>query len=1478
MLRTLYEPSFEHDGCGVGFVVRVDGKPIHETITKGLEILERLEHRGAFGSDPETGDGAGILIQIPDALFRSERPELPEPGNYGVGVVFLPRDSELAARVEEAVADCVRREGQRLLFWRTPRVSPHHIGRQAEATRPEIRQFFVGRGPETAPENFERKLYVIRRLAEKAADALLGPGSPVAFPSLSSRTIVYKGLLLPAQVAAFYQDLKNPLCASAIALVHQRFSTNTAPAWPLAHPYRFLAHNGEINTIQGNRAWLKAREMNLSSPVYGEDIKKLAPIVNPTGSDSASLDQAVELLVHSGLSLPEALMVLVPEAWEKHEEMPQPLKDFYAYSGCTMEAWDGPASLCFSDGRVVGGILDRNGLRPARYTVTTDGWIYYSSETGVSHITTDKILHLGRLRPGEIFLVDTKEGRIVPSDELKDAIASKLPYGEWLAAGLIDFEEITAPPLSAEELPHLSLDQTQRLFGWTREDVEMILRPMAEKGEEASGSMGNDTPAPPFSHKPLMLFDFFRQLFAQVTNPAIDPIRESVVMSLTDVIGSEGSLLIRGPENARQIRIPCPILTLEQMHKVRCLSALGFGISSTSLDCTFDISEPDGALERTLEKLCQKASEAIEAGFNALILSDFLADTERVPVPSLLAVSAIHHHLIRQGTRAKTCLMVETGEAREVHHIATLLGYGASAVCPYASLRTLAQFGPEAEGKYVKALSKGLLKVMSKMGISSVRSYRGAQLFEAVGLSSEVVERWFTGTPSRIEGLKLCDIERECRARHSIAFHPDRNETLEVGGIYQWRRHGERHAWDPEAILALQKAARKNSWTTYKEFSEWVNRSGEEAKEIRGLLDILPTRPALDLDEVEPAKEIVKRFSTGAMSLGSLSRPSHEGLAEAMNAIGGRSNSGEGGEDPERFETNLRSAIKQIASGRFGVTTSYLVHADELQIKVAQGAKPGEGGQLPGAKVDPYIAKIRHTNPGVTLISPPPHHDIYSIEDLAQLIRDLRSVNPSARVSVKLVSEAGVGTVAAGVVKADADTIVISGGEGGTGAAPLTSIRHAGLPWELGIAEAQQTLLLNGLRGRVRLQVDGQMKTGRDVVVGALLGADEFGFATAPLVVQGCLMMRVCHLGTCPVGIATQDPELVKKFTGKPEHLINYFFFVAEEVRLWMAKLGFRTFDEMVGRVECLKPSSQHRHWKARGLDFSRLLAQVQPHRHDDFSAQPQKKSFLPADLEGSFLNEVRRALSDGRPLLLEAKITNVDRTFGALISGEIVRRGGAAPGSVRMHLKGSAGQSFGAFLVEGVELTLVGDANDYLGKGLSGGQIVVKLPPEADLDPSNSVIAGNTLLYGATSGRAFLGGTVGERFAVRNSGATAVVEGVGDHACEYMTGGTIVILGDFGRNFGAGMSGGKALVYDPSDRLGIRLNEEAGLCISELGEEETFFKDLISLHHRHTGSPRAAELLKNWESAKSCLKLVSPPSSGADSSSRALEAVGGRA
>ncbi len=1248
MKPTLYDPSFEHDACGVGFVAHIKGEPSHQILQMGLNILRCLVHRGAFGNDPETGDGAGLLVQIPDEFLQLERADLPKQGDYGVGMAFLPNSRFERHKCRTAIESVVRREGQDFLGWRTVPVDPSKLGRYAAETVPTIAQFFVGRSNRTKSEDFERKLFLIRKVIEQEVHGATGiPETHIfSISRLSSQTVVYKGLMLPDQVDEFYLDLKDPKFKTAIALVHQRFSTSTLPSWPLAHPYRYLAHNGEINTIRGNRSWMNARQMGLTSPVYGSDLKKLFPLVSPTGSDSASLDNAVELLTHSGMSLPQALMVLIPEAWERAAEMPKELNDFYAYYNCSMEPWDGPASICFSDGRLVGGILDRNGLRPARYAVTKDDLVIYASETGVIEIEPERIVKLGRTKPGEIFLVDTKQGRIVSSDEIKKEVCLKLPYGEWLKQGQIEFADV---PLEVD-VTHVSgreQDQLIKLFGYTREDLDILIKPMAFTGEEAIGSMGNDTPAALLSRRPQNLFTYFRQLFAQVTNPAIDPIREAVVMSLSDSIGKDGSVLDPTPANARQIRIHSPVLTLEECAKLRQLPEAGLDVRAATISTVFDTEESYGALERALSTLCRKASQAVEDGYSALILSDRMVSDRLAAIPSLLAVSTIHHHLTREGVRAQVALIVESGEPREVHHFACLMGYGASAVCPYVALEISAGFEPEkGVANFVRAVNKGLLKVMSKMGISTLRSYRGSQLFEALGLSSKVIEEYFTGTPTRLEGLLVEDIEREYRMIHASAYDL-LEEGLDGGGRYQWRRGGEHHALDPVSIPRLQDAVRKNSFATFEEFTNYVETSEDQASEIRGLLDIIPVKPSVDLEHVESAKEIVKRFTTGAMSLGAISKESHEALAIAMNQIGGRSNSGEGGEDPERFADNRRSKIKQVASGRFGVTTHYLVNADELQIKIAQGAKPGEGGQLPGHKVDAYIGRIRNTIPGVTLISPPPHHDIYSIEDLAQLIHDLRSVNTKARISVKLVAEAGVGTVAAGVVKADADSILISGAEGGTGAAPLTSIKHAGIPWELGLAETQQVLVRNGLRGRVRLQVDGQLKTGREVVVAALLGADEFGFSTAPLVAQGCIMMRVCHLGTCPVGIATQDPELRKRFEGKPEHVVNYFFFVAEQVRRLMARLGYRRFDEMIGQVECLRAATRSRHWKARGLDFSQLLAKMEPWPGDSLRALDARKTFAAGTLESGFLNEVKRALNAGRPIELASRITNADRSFG---------------------------------------------------------------------------------------------------------------------------------------------------------------------------------------------------------------------------------------
>jgi glutamate synthase domain-containing protein 2/glutamate synthase domain-containing protein 1/glutamate synthase domain-containing protein 3 len=1473
----LYDPAFEHDACGVGFVAHIKGKRSHDILKMGLRILDNLEHRGACGCDPETGDGAGVLIQVPDAFLRRECAalgvDLPAPGTYGVGMCFLPQDPDARAQCERIVEATVRREGQRFLGWRDVPTDGSKLGYQAKEVEPHVRQFFVGQGPHIGADaaEFDRKLYVIRRVIENEVDEATGMPDPHAFyiPSLSARTLIYKGLLLPYQMRAYYKDLEDPLMETAIALVHQRFSTNTFPSWPLAHPYRFIAHNGEINTVRGNRNWMKAREAGLTSSVLGDDLPKLFPLVNPEGSDSATLDNALELLLAGGRSLAHAMMVLIPEAWSNNDQMDPALRAFYEYGACLMEPWDGPAAVAFTDGRQIGAVLDRNGLRPARYTVTTDDLVVLASESGVIEFEPERIVERGRLQPGKIFLVDTEQGRILPDEEVKGQIASSQPYGEWLEKNRID---LTALPEAASpyDTDHETLVHRQKAFGYTVEDLRLIVAPMAEKGEEPLGSMGNDTPPAVLSHRPQPLYNYFKQLFAQVTNPPIDPIRESLVMSLAGYIGRNGSLLDETELAARQIKLPSPLLTNADLERLRDLEGKWFDFRTITLPMVFQIDKPHGSLERAVERLCRKASEAIEYGCSVIILSDRGVGPEYAPIPSLLAVSAVHHHLIREGTRTSVALVVESGEAREVHHFACLLGYGASAINPYLVFETLtdlklqnvlpADLSPdEAAARYIKAANKGLLKIMSKMGISTLQSYRGAQIFEAVGLATPLVERYFTGTPSRVEGVDLDGVERECRALHEQAY-PREGDTpaafdLEPGGQYQWRRYGEYHALNPESIAKLQQAVRKDSFETFQEFSELVNDHAVKAATLRGLMTFRPAGEPVPLEEVEGAREIVKRFATGAMSLGSLSRESHEGLAVAMNRIGGKSNSGEGGEDPERFNDDRRSKIKQVASGRFGVTTHYLVNAEELQIKMAQGAKPGEGGQLPGYKVDEYIGRVRNTTPGVTLVSPPPHHDIYSIEDLAQLIFDLKNVNPDARISVKLVAEVGVGTVAAGVAKAHADHILISGFEGGTGASPLSSIKHAGLPWELGLSEAQQVLVKNNLRGRVRLAVDGQMKTGRDVAVAALLGAEEFGFSIAPLVAQGCIMMRVCHLGTCPVGIATQDPELRKRFEGKPEHVINYFFYVAEELRQVMAQLGFRTVDEMIGRVDCLDTDDAVRYWKARGVDLSAILAapDVAPEAGYAVRNMERQDHGLDGALDYHLIDRCKAALEDAQPVRFELDIHNHNRTCGTMLSGEVAKRYGAAglpDGTIRITFTGTAGQSFGAFLAPGLSLTLFGDANDYLGKGMSGGRIVVRPPHGATFDAAKNVIAGNTLLYGATGGEAYLSGVVGERFAVRNSGADAVVEGVGDHGCEYMTGGTVVVLGRTGRNFAAGMSGGQAFVYDEDGRFARRVNGDPNL-LREPVEAGTADADalraLIERHAEHTDSARARALLADW-------------------------------
>ena len=1472
--KGMYEPSTEHDACGVGFVAQMRGEASYAILSMGLQILENLVHRGACGCDPETGDGAGILLQVPDSFFRSVVDfSLPERGSYGVAMVFLPRNADHRAQCERTITSVVRQEGQILLGWRDVPVNSSAIGPQARETEPLIRQCFIGRGSTTPSETFERKLYVIRKQVESLIAGACGIPNPREFylASLSSQTIVYKGLLLPHQMRAYFIDLADERMETAIALVHQRFSTNTFPSWPLAHPFRYVAHNGEINTINGNRNWMRAREAGMVSSMFGDDMRKISPLVSREGSDSATLDQAVELMVQGGRSLAHSMMLLIPEAWSGNALMDPARRAFYEYGACLVEPWDGPAAVAFTDGKQIGAVLDRNGLRPARYTITTDGLVVLASETGVIEFDTDRIQERGRLQPGKIFLVDTELGRIRSDAEVKAEICSLHPYGAWLDEHRVELGALPTPEMGPQE-PHESLRAHQRAFGYTSEDVRMLLTPVAMNGEEPLGSMGTDTPLAVLSHRPQSMFSYFKQLFAQVTNPPIDPIRESLVMDLADYIGTDGSFLEDVPENAHQLKIESPILLNTDLEKLRRFDDVRLkNLRTVTLPAVFDVNKPHGELERAVEWLCRKASDLIEDGVSVIVISDRSVDKDHAPVPSLLSISAVHHHLIREGTRTKAALVLESGEAREVHHFACLLGYGASAINPYLAFDTFADLIQEgdittltvdkANNNFIKGINKGLLKVMSKMGISTIPSYRGAQIFEAVGIASSVIEKYFSGTPSRIEGVTLDDIEREVRSLHDSAYPQDGingDFELDPGGQYQWRRFGESHSINPDSVESLQKAVRNEDtaqgYATFKEFSKAINEAPERASTIRGLLRFVPGTPVA-IEEVEPVANIVKRFATGAMSLGSISRESHEGLAIAMNFLKAKSNTGEGGEDPERFTDNRRSSIKQVASGRFGVTTHYLVNADELQIKMAQGAKPGEGGQLPGYKVDDYIGRIRHTTPGVTLVSPPPHHDIYSIEDIAQLIFDLKNVNPSARISVKLVSEVGVGTVAAGVAKAHADHILISGYEGGTGASPLSSIKHAGIPWELGLAETQQVLVANQLRGRVVLQADGQMKTGRDVVVAALLGAEEYGFSTAPLVAQGCIMMRVCHLGTCPVGIATQDPILRKKFAGKPEHVINYFFFVAEEVRQIMAELGFRTVDEMIGRSDRLEASDAVRHWKSRGVDLSRLLLRVAPQGVATRCLETQDHG-LEGALDYHLIMLAKPALEHGRPVAMTIPIHNHNRSCGTMLSGEVAKRfgvDGLADSTINIKFYGSAGQSFGAFLAPGMTLELHGDANDYLGKGMSGGRIVVRPEDNARYKAYENVIAGNTLLYGATKGEAFLSGVVGERFAVRNSGATAVVEGVGDHGCEYMTGGTVVVLGTTGRNFGAGMSGGYAYVWDVDGRFEQRLNPNSNLDLT-WGlplEDLELIHSLVVRHVELTNSERGRMILQNWEDEK---------------------------
>jgi glutamate synthase domain-containing protein 2/glutamate synthase domain-containing protein 1/glutamate synthase domain-containing protein 3 len=1444
----LYDPAYEHDACGVAFVARLDGTRSHETIRRALTALSNLEHRGASGADADSGDGAGILIQLPDALFRAAVEDLPPPGRYGVGAFFLPNDDARRAELEALVERTIAAEGQLYLGWRDVPVDLSRAGAVAAGVAPRIRQAVIGAADGLDQDAFERKLYVIRRVAELAA------GPDLVVPSLSSRTLVYKGMLTAPQLEQFYLDLADERLESALALVHSRYSTNTFPSWELAHPYRVIAHNGEINTLRGNTNWMRARESQLASELFGDDLQKVLPVIRPGGSDTATFDNVLELLVLAGRSLPHALMMMIPEAYEGREDMTPELRGFYAFHQCLMEAWDGPAAIAFTDGRVIGATLDRNGLRPGRWHETRDGWVVLASETGVLDDGA-AIVRKGRLQPGRLFLVDLEQGRIVPDAEVKREVATRRPYAEWVEREQLRLADL--PPAPAPEPPAESLRSRQLMFGYAQEDMKAILAPLARNAEEPVGSMGSDTPLAVLTGRKPLLYSYFKQLFAQVTNPPIDSIREAVVMSVRASVGSERNLLDETPEHARQLVIDNPILLDEELERLRRVESEVF--KSWTIDTTWPAAEGADGLERAIDRVCAEANVALAAGANILILSDRSAGPGRVPIPSLLATGAVHHHLVREGTRLQTGIVVESGEPRSVHSIAVLVGYGAAAVNPYLMLETLGELvdlgwlppemTPEqARRRATKGIAKGLLKTMSKMGISAMPSYCGAQIFEAVGLGPELIERCFTGTASRIGGIGMCDVARESLARHARAYPATTDALLPVIGLYAWRRDGEHHHWNPDTISRLQHAVRSGSAETYEEYAQLVNAENARAGTLRGAFRFRDVA-GIPLDEVEPAAEIVKRFATGAMSLGSISREAHETLAQAMNRIGGRSNTGEGGEDPVRFGDDRRSAIKQVASGRFGVNAHYLANADELQIKMAQGAKPGEGGQLPGHKVDRYIASVRMTTPGVGLISPPPHHDIYSIEDLKQLIYDLRCANPTARISVKLVAEVGVGTVAAGVAKAGADHVLISGHDGGTGAAPLSSILHAGVPWEIGLAETQQTLVLNDLRSRIWVQTDGQLKTGRDVVIAALLGADQMGFATAPLIATGCVMMRACHLNTCPVGIATQDPELRRKFAGKPEHVVNFFFFVAEEARRLMAQLGVARFDDLVGRVDLLDVDTAVTQWRDRGVDLSAILHAPEaegPRRR----TQPQPAALDDA-LDHQLIDAARASLEDGAPTTGTFAIANRNRTVGGMLSNAVTRAYGAAGlprGTIRFTLRGSAGQSFGAWLAPGIDLTLVGDANDYVGKGLSGGVLALRPPGDATFRAEENVIAGNTILYGATGGRAFFGGLVGERFAVRNSGATAVVEGVGDHGCEYMTGGIVVVLGRTGRNFAAGMSGGVAYVLDEDGTFEERCNSELvgleGLAVDDI----PIVRDLVHEHEWRTGSRSAGRILDDWQ------------------------------
>ena len=1525
----LYDPRNEHDACGVGFVAHIKGRRAHAIVEQGLKILENLDHRGAVGADPLMGDGAGILIQVPDDYYRAEMSlqgvTLPALGEYGVGMIFLPKEHASRLACVQELERAVKTEGQVLLGWRdVPVDRDMPMSPAVRAKEPVIRQIFIGRGADIiVPDALERKLYVIRKTASAAIQKLrLTHSREYYVPSMSCRTVIYKGLLLADQVGRYYKDLQDPRVVSALALVHQRFSTNTFPEWPLAHPYRMVAHNGEINTVKGNFNWMRAREGVMKSPVLGADLAKLYPISFEGQSDTATFDNALELLVMAGYPLAHAAMMMIPEAWEQHELMDERRRAFYEYHAAMLEPWDGPAAMVFTDGKQIGATLDRNGLRPARYVVTDDDLVVMASESGVLPIPENRIVRKWRLQPGKMFLIDLEQGRIVDDEELKNQFAFAKPYRQWIENVRVRLDSIEASGIP-EEFKESLLDR-QQAFGYTQEDLKFLLLPMASAAEEAIGSMGNDSPLAVLSDKNKPLFGYFKQLFAQVTNPPIDPIREAIVMSLNSFIGPKPNLLdINAVNPPMRLEVTQPILDFDDMARLRCIAQhTGGKFKSYELDITYPLSWGREGVEAKLASLCAETVDALRGGHNIIIITDRRMGRDQVAIPVLLALSAVHHHLVREGLRTTAGLVVETGSTREVHHFAVLAGYGAEAVHPYLAMETLADLHPEGAGaltadraiyNYVKAIGKGLSKIMSKMGISTYMSYCGAQIFEAIGLEAAFVEKYFRGTASQIGGIGVFEVAEEALRMHRAAFSDDplMSRMLDAGGEYAWRVRGEEHMWTPDVIAKLQHSARSGRFETYKEYAQLINDQSRRHMTLRGLFEFkVDPSKAIALEEVESAAEIVKRFATGAMSLGSISTEAHTTLALAMNRIGGKSNTGEGGEDPARYRNelkgipitagtrvsevigtqviesdyvmsegdSLRSKIKQVASGRFGVTTEYLVSADQIQIKMAQGAKPGEGGQLPGGKVSEYIGMLRFSVPGVGLISPPPHHDIYSIEDLAQLIHDLKNANPRASISVKLVSEIGVGTVAAGVAKCKADHVVIAGHDGGTGASPWSSIKHAGTPWELGLAETQQTLVLNRLRGRIRVQADGQMKTGRDVVIAGLLGADEVGFATAPLVAQGCIMMRKCHLNTCPVGVATQDPVLRRRFAGKPEHVVNFFFFVAEEVRQIMAQLGMRKFDELIGRSDLLDMKKGVAHWKAKGLDFKRVLHQpALPAEVPRYQVEQQDHR-LDRALDIKLIEKCRPAIERGEKVHFMEETRNGNRSVGAMLSGELIRQRpqGLPDHTIFMQMEGTGGQSFGAFLAKGITLYLIGDANDYTGKGLSGGRIAVRPSIDFRGDATRNIIIGNTALYGATSGEAFFRGVAGERFAVRLSGATAVVEGTGDHGCEYMTGGTAVILGKTGRNFAAGMSGGVAYVYDEDglfagrcnttmvalEKVASRQEQEASSDASawHKGEaDESLLRRLVESHHTWTGSLRAREILDNWAVARTRFVKVLP-------------------